>query len=57
MIARLIGFEVSCDGPTAEDDCPDCADGRKDGWTTSPAASGRLLDHCPTCTHTRKGNR
>lgn len=64
MTARPIGVEVSCDGPTGLDDCPDSAairarctsrtarevraDGRRDGWTTR-RAPGRLLDICPRC--------
>ncbi|MEW2068440.1 hypothetical protein [Streptomyces sp. NPDC007346] len=73
MTAHLIGYEVACNGPAPETDCPDSAavrprftsrtvhqvraDGHADGWTTTPTASGRLLDHCPTCTRTRKESR
>ncbi|MFI7890934.1 hypothetical protein ACIFUY_06675 [Streptomyces sp. CACIS-1.16CA] len=68
MTARPIGVEVSCDGPTGDDDCPDSAaipagfvsrtarqvraDGRRLGWTTR-RAPGRLLDLCPNCRTTR----
>ncbi|MFE7370121.1 hypothetical protein [Streptomyces anulatus] len=64
MTAHPIGVEVSCNGPTGRDDCPDSAaipagfasrtarqvraDGRRDGWTTR-RASGWLLDLCPNC--------
>ncbi|MEU0354916.1 hypothetical protein [Streptomyces cyaneofuscatus] len=64
MTARPIGVEISCDGPTGRDDCPDSAavhalfasvtaqqvraDGRADGWITR-RAPGRLLDLCPNC--------
>ncbi|MGW9299636.1 hypothetical protein ACWHA3_02260 [Streptomyces cyaneofuscatus] len=64
MTAQPIGVEVSCNGPSGGDDCPDSAavsarftsrtarqvraDGREDGWTTR-RAPGRLLDLCPNC--------
>ncbi|MFE2973312.1 hypothetical protein [Streptomyces sp. NPDC059258] len=64
MTAHPIGVQVSCNGPTGGDDCPDSAairarstsrtarqvraDGREDGWTTR-RAPGRLLDLCPDC--------
>ncbi len=65
MTAHLIGYEIACDGPTGQGDCPDSAavsaryasrtaaevraDGRRDGWTRP-----RGRDCCPTCTTARK---
>ncbi|MFD3520466.1 hypothetical protein [Streptomyces sp. NPDC058653] len=64
MTARPTGVEVSCDGPTGRDDCPDSAavaasyasrtarqvraDGRETGWTRR-RHDGRLIDLCPRC--------
>ncbi|TRV72565.1 hypothetical protein FKN01_29695 [Streptomyces sp. 130] len=65
MTAHLIGYEIACDGPTGQGDCPNSAavraqlvsrtaaqvraDGRQQGWTRP-----RGRDLCPTCTATRK---
>ena len=61
MTAHLIGYEIACDGPTGQGDCPDSAavearfisrtaaqvraDGRQQGWTRP-----RGWDRCPACT-------
>ncbi|MGC5400189.1 hypothetical protein ACPXCP_31170 [Streptomyces sp. DT20] len=65
MTAHLIGYEIACDGPTGQNDCPNSAavrarfvsrtaaqvraDGRRDGWTRP---NGR--DRCPDCTTTNR---
>ena len=61
MTAHLIGYEIACDGPTGQGDCPHSAavrarftsrtarqvrdDGRRDGWKARPGG----LDICPAC--------
>ncbi|MEV0917875.1 hypothetical protein AB0I93_26905 [Streptomyces sp. NPDC049967] len=65
MTAHHLGYEIACDGPTGQNDCPNSAavrasftsrtaaavraDGRRQGWTRPP---GR--DLCPDCTTTTK---
>ncbi|MFG2677005.1 hypothetical protein [Streptomyces sp. NPDC048445] len=65
MTAHHLGYEIACDGPTGQNDCPNSAavrprfvsrtaaqvraDGRRDGWTRQP---GR--DLCPDCTTTHR---
>ncbi|MFC8423981.1 hypothetical protein ACFUN7_24400 [Streptomyces sp. NPDC057236] len=69
MTAFVIGYEVYCDGPTTQDDCPESAavrasvasrtarqvraDGRAQGWTARHGG-GRLIDLCPSCTAKRQ---
>lgn len=65
MTAHLIGYEIACDGPTGQGDCPDSAavrarfvsrtaaqvraDGQRDGWTRRASR-----DLCPNCATTEE---
>ncbi|MFF4771064.1 hypothetical protein ACFY1V_31605 [Streptomyces sp. NPDC001255] len=64
MTAHHLGWEISCDGPTENRECPDSnavpfqftsttqaqvrADGRALGWTR-PLRGGHRRDLCPDC--------
>lgn len=64
MTAYPIGYEIACDGPAAEQDCPESAavrrqvtsrtaaevraDGRAQGWSHG-RRDGRRVDLCPNC--------